>query len=75
MKYNVSTLILLFNYQIDDLFIGCSVFGILHTENDPPMTLEKQFSIAAESEAFDYLEKTPPLEEIDEYQPRLFLLT
>ena len=51
-----------------DLFIGCSVSGILHTDRDPPLTLEEQFSMAAESGAFDYVEKTPPLEEIDEYK-------
>ena len=53
---------------MNDLFIGCSVFGILHTDSEPPLTLEQQFSMAAESEAFDYVEKTPPLEEIDEYK-------
>ena len=53
---------------MNDLFIGCSVFGILHTDSDPLLSLEQQFSMVAESKAYDYVEKTPPLEEIDEYK-------
>ena len=51
-----------------DLLIGCSAFGILNVDTDPPLTLEQQFHMAAESEVYDYLEKTPPLNEIDEYK-------
>ena len=42
---------------MNDLLVGCSAFGILHTDKDPPLSLEEQFRMAAESEIFDYVEK------------------
>ena len=53
---------------MNDLLVGCSAFGILHTDKDPPLSLEEQFRMAAESEIFDYVEKTPPVDEIEEYK-------
>ena len=53
---------------MNDLLVGCSAFGILHTDKDPLLSLEDQFRMAAESEIFDYVEKTPPVDEIEEYK-------
>lgn len=51
----------------NDLLIGITEGGILHTDADPPLDLETKFRMAKETGVYDYLEKTPPADQVADY--------
>ena len=50
------------------LLIGISGSSILHKDTEPEFSIEEKFRIVSESQVYDYIEKTPPKKEIDEYK-------
>ena len=50
-----------------DLLIGIAQKGTIHTDADPPITVDEMFRRVKESGAYDYMDKTPPDEEMGEY--------
>lgn len=50
-----------------NLLIGITEGGILHTDADAPLDLETKFRMAKEAGVYDYLEKTPPVDQVAEY--------
>ena len=50
------------------LLIGIAGSSILHKDTEPEFSIEEKFRIVSESQVYDYIEKTPPKKEIDEYK-------
>ena len=51
-----------------DVNIGIAYRGVLHNNLEDPVSLENWFATISESEVFDYVDKTPPIEEIGLYE-------
>ena len=49
--------------MMEDLKIGITEAGVMHTDADAPFDLETRFRMVSESGVYDYYDKTPPLEE------------
>ena len=52
--------------KFEDLKIGCTAGGTTHQDTNIPAPAEK-VRMVAEAGVFDYIDRTPPLEEIEEY--------
>ena len=50
------------------LIVGITSSGVRHRAVDPDETLETKFQMVRDSGVFDYLERTPQPDEIDEYR-------
>lgn len=50
-----------------ELPIGITENGVMHTDADPPFDLDTRFRMVKEAGVFDYYDKTPPAEQVDEY--------
>jgi hypothetical protein len=50
---------------VREILIGCNGRGVMHTEE--AASIEAQFAMVRESEAFDYFDRLPQPDEIDEY--------
>ena len=50
------------------LKIGIANRGVLHFNAEKPVSLEEWFKEVAQSKAFDYVDKTPPKEELNKYR-------
>jgi len=50
-----------------DLEIGITGSGIRHLPTDPELSIEDMFRMVAESGVYDYVDKTPPEAQVDEY--------
>ena len=48
--------------------IGLNPACVLHTDSEPELDIETKFRMVKESGVFDYIDKTPPPEEVDEYR-------
>ena len=51
-----------------DLKIGIANRGVLHHNNEQPVSLEDWFKEVSQSNVFDYIDKTPPNEDFNEYK-------
>ena len=51
-----------------EILIGITESGVMHTDADPPIPLETKFQMVKESGVYDYFDKTPPLELEDNYR-------
>ena len=51
-----------------ELLIGITESGVMHTDADPPIPLDTKFQMVKESGVYDYFDKTPPLELEDDYR-------
>ena len=51
-----------------ELLIGITESGVMHTDADPPISLDTKFQMVKESGVYDYFDKTPPLELEDDYR-------
>jgi len=49
--------------MMEDLKIGITEAGVMHTDADASFDLETRFRMVSESGVYDYYDKTPPLEE------------
>ena len=49
-----------------ELLFGITESGVMHTDTDPPTPLETKFQMVKESEIYDYCDKTPPKDLVDE---------
>ena len=45
-----------------ELLIGITESGVMHTDADPPIPLDTKFQMVKESGVYDYFDKTPPLD-------------
>src|SRR5690349_3023014 len=52
--------------KVEDLKIGCTAGGTTHQDTNIPPPREK-VRMVKEAGVFDYIDRTPPLEEIEEY--------
>ena len=52
--------------KVEDLKFGCTGGGAIHQDTYMPPPREK-VKMVAEARVFDYIDKTPPLEELEEY--------
>ena len=50
-----------------DLLFGITENGVMHTDADPPISLESKFQMVKESGFYDYFDKTPPKELEEDY--------
>lgn len=50
-----------------ELLIGVNESGVMHTDADLPIDLETKFRMAKESGVYDYFDKTPPADQVNEY--------
>ncbi|MEE8270362.1 MAG: hypothetical protein V3R98_01335 [Alphaproteobacteria bacterium] len=50
-----------------DLMIGITEGGVLHTDTDPPLDLDTRFRMVRDAGVFDYYDKTPPADQVDDY--------
>ena len=48
----------------DKLLFGITESGIMHTDEDPTISLENKFQMVKSSGVYDYLDKTPLKEDI-----------
>lgn len=53
--------------SLSDIKIGIANRGIIHHKAEKPVTLEAWFQAVSATGAFDYIDKTPPLDELEEY--------
>ena len=51
----------------DKLLFGITESGIMHTDEDPTISLENKFQMVKSSGVYDYLDKTPLKEDINIY--------
>ena len=51
----------------DKLLFGITESGIMHTDEDPNISLENKFQMVKSSGVYDYLDKTPLKEDINRY--------
>ena len=51
----------------DKLLFGITESGIMHTDEDPKISLENKFQMVKSSGVYDYLDKTPLKEDINRY--------
>lgn len=51
-----------------DLKIGIANRGVLHHNNEQPISLEDWFREVSQTNVFDYVDKTPPKEDCDQYK-------
>ena len=51
----------------DKLLFGITESGIMHTDEDPTISLENKFQMVKSSGVYDYLDKTPLKEDINRY--------
>ena len=51
-----------------ELLIGITESGVMHTDADPSIPLDTKFQMVKESGVYDYFDKTPPLELEDDYR-------
>ena len=51
-----------------DLKIGIANRGVLHHNNEEPVSLDDWFNEVAQSKVFDYVDKTPPKEDFTQYK-------
>ena len=51
----------------DNLLFGITESGIMHTDDDPTISLENKFQMVKSSGVYDYLDKTPLKEDINRY--------
>tara|TARA_B100000315_G_scaffold116112_1_gene106478 strand:+ start:5526 stop:6542 length:1017 start_codon:yes stop_codon:yes gene_type:complete len=49
------------------LLFGITEKGVIHTDIDPPILLDDKFKMVKESGVYDYLDKTPPVNQVSEY--------
>lgn len=49
----------------NQLEFGIQTNGIKHTHLDPMPQIDKRFSMVKDANIFDYVDKTPEIEEID----------
>jgi len=52
----------------EELKIGIANRGVLHHNNEKPVSLEEWFKEVQQSRAFDYVDKTPSKDDFDEYK-------
>ena len=50
-----------------ELAIGITEAGVMHTDAEPELDLDTKFRMVKESGAYDYLDKTPPADRVDDY--------
>ena len=50
-----------------ELPIGIVEAGVLHTDADPELDLDTKFRMVKEASVFDYIDKTPPADQVEEY--------
>ncbi len=53
---------------MDTLYFGITETGVLHTDADQPLDLESKFHLVKQAGVFDYLDKTPPVDQVSEYR-------
>jgi len=53
---------------VKNLKIGIANRGVLHHNNEKPVNLEDWFKVVAQSQVFDYVDKTPSKEDFDIYK-------
>ena len=53
-----------------ELLIGITESGVMHTDADPPIPLDTKFQMVKESGVYDYFDKTPSLELEEDYRRR-----
>ena len=53
-----------------ELLIGITESGVMHTDADPPIPLDTKFQMVKESGVYDYFDKTPSLELEDDNRRR-----
>ena len=51
----------------NELLFGITESGVMITDSDPPIPLETKFKMVKESGVYDYFDKTPPKELVNEY--------
>ena len=51
----------------EKLLFGITESGIMHTDEDPNISLENKFQMVKSSGVYDYLDKTPLKEDTDIY--------
>ena len=51
-----------------ELLFGITESGVMHTDADPPIPLETKSQMVKESGIYDYFDKTPAKDLVDEYQ-------
>lgn len=51
----------------NELIIGITASGVRHAATAPDPDLETKFRMVKESGVYDYIDKTPPQEEVDDY--------
>ena len=51
----------------NNLLIGITQKGTIHTDADPPISTDEMFRRVKESGAYDYMDKTPPEAEVGDY--------
>lgn len=50
-----------------ELLVGITASGVRHAATEPDPDVETKFKMVKESEVYDYIDKTPPADEVDEY--------
>jgi len=51
-----------------ELLVGITAGGVRHASVDPDESVESKFRMVKESPVFDYIDKSPPPEDLDEYR-------
>ena len=59
---------MVFNKRPGLLLFGITETGVIHTDAAPAPDLESKFRMVSEAGVFDYLDKTPPADETDDYR-------
>jgi hypothetical protein len=54
--------------MVKDLPIGITETNLMHTDADPAWDLDTKFRMVKEAGVFDYIDKTPAADQIDDYQ-------
>ena len=52
---------------MNELPIGITESGVIHTSEDEPFDLDTKFRMVKESGVYDYFDKTPPADQADKY--------
>lgn len=50
------------------MLFGITETGVVHNDASPALDLETRFRMVSEAGVFDYLDKTPPADEVDDYR-------
>lgn len=51
----------------DRLMFGITESGVMHTDADVPLDLDTKFRMVKEAGVYDYFDKTPPADQVNEY--------